>query len=54
MLNQLLNQKLHLIADKLSGRVRIDFHVYALHLFYLPFKLQIRSLRFSLMNLTIY
>ena len=54
MLNQLLNQKLHLIADKLRDRVKIDFHVYARHLSYLPFKLQIRSLPFSLMNLTIY
>ena len=54
MLNQLLNQKLHLIADKLRDRVKIDFHVYAPHLSYLPFKLEIRSLLFSLMYLTIY
>ena len=35
--------KLHLIADKLKDRAKIDFHVYAPHLSYLPFQLQIRT-----------
>ena len=36
--------KLHLIAAiQRSDRVRMDIHVYATHLYHLPFQLQIRS-----------